>query len=428
MGAPGRAVLETASEAAPQTGEQAEAGQLRLASGSIFLPGFAGRENLTHLMGIQGVKFSSIAFAWVLSITLVGGQSIAGRGPMAEDVFTNVQILRGIPVDQFMGTMAFFSAATGMNCTDCHVEESGGSWAKYADDNTYKRTARRMMLMVTEINRTNFGGRQVVTCNTCHRGSTKPNVMPSIALLYGTPPPDEPGDFFVQAPGQPRAEQLLDKFIEAIGGAQRVGALTSFTAKGTHMAFDDAEPSPMEFYARAPNQRTAIIHTPAGDSIHVLDGTGAWIAAPEEERPVPLLTITGQDLDGIRLETELFFPARIKQALENWRVGPPAVVDDRELLLVQGTTGGGATATLAFDAETGLLTRLIRYSESPVGRLVMQVDYSDYREVAGVKIPHRWTTSWLGGRSKYELTSVQANTAIDPARFARPNPAPRPAR
>jgi len=109
---------------------------------------------------------------------------------MAEEVFKNVQVLKGMPVDQFMGTMGFFSAALGMNCTDCHVDESGGSWAKYADDNDLKRTARRMVQMVAGINKGNFAGRQVVTCNTCHRGSTKPNVMPSLNLLYGSPPPD----------------------------------------------------------------------------------------------------------------------------------------------------------------------------------------------------------------------------------------------
>ena len=113
---------------------------------------------------------------------------------MAEEVFKNIQVLKGIPVDEFMGTMGFFSAALGMNCTDCHVDESGGNWAKYSDDNDLKRTARRMVQMVAGINKGNFAGRQVVTCNTCHRGSRRPNVMPSLALLYRAPPPDEPGD------------------------------------------------------------------------------------------------------------------------------------------------------------------------------------------------------------------------------------------
>jgi hypothetical protein len=137
-----------------------------------------------------------------------------------------------------MGTMGFFSASLGLNCTDCHVDESGGNWAKYADDNSLKQTTRRMIRMVTAINQTSFGGRQLVTCNTCHRGTRQPNVMPSLALLYGAPPPDEPGDPFQQAPGQPTADQVLDKFVAAVGGAQRLSALSGIVARGS---FNEAQ-------------------------------------------------------------------------------------------------------------------------------------------------------------------------------------------
>jgi hypothetical protein len=363
---------------------------------------------------------------WLLSAVLTSGQGgPEPRPPMAEDVFKNVEILKGIPVDQFMATMGFFSAATGLNCTDCHVDESAGSWAKYADDNDLKRTTRRMMRMVSSINTASFAGRQVVTCNTCHRGTRQPNVMPSLALLYGTPPPDEPGDPITQAPGQPPPDKVLDKYLEAVGGTQRLAAFTSFAAKGTYQGFDDFEKSAMDIVARAPNQRTTIIHTRSGDSTTTLDGRAGWIAAPETEKPVPLFALTGQELDGVKLEAEVFFPARIKQTLTNWRVGAPMTINDREVQVVQGTTAGGATATMCFDSESGLLVRLVRFSESPVGRLVTQVDYSDYRDVAGVKLPFHWTVSWLNGRSIYELSDVQPNVAIDAARFARPAPAKR---
>jgi photosynthetic reaction center cytochrome c subunit len=366
------------------------------------------------------------AVVWLLIAIRVGGQTTQGaRPPMAEEVFKNVQVLKGIPVDEFMGTMGFFSAALGMNCTDCHVDESGGNWAKYSDDNDLKRTARRMVQMVAGINKGNFGGRQVVTCNTCHRGSRRPNVMPSLALLYGAPPPDEPGDPIEQAAGQPAAEQILDRYIQAIGGPDRLAKLTSVVAKGFYKAFDDADKSQMDLYARAPGQRTTIVHTLNGDSTTVVSTGGAWIAAPEAEKPVPLLAITGQELDGVRLEASLLFPGRIKEALSKWRVGPAALVDDRETLVVQGTTASGGTATLCFDAKTALLVRLVRYDESPVGRLVTRVDYDDYRDVAGVKIPFKWTVSWLSGRSVFELSNVQPNAAIDAAKFARPAPARR---
>jgi photosynthetic reaction center cytochrome c subunit len=370
-------------------------------------------------------QLGAATIVWLLGAVWTSGQAgpkpvVAPSAPMAEDVFKNVQVLKGIPVDQFMGTMGFFSASLGLNCTDCHVDESGGNWAKYADDNALKQTTRRMIRMVTAINQASFGGRQLVTCNTCHRGTRLPNVMPSLALLYGAPPPDEPGDPFQQAPGQPTADQVLDKFVLAVGGAQRLSALSSIVAKGSYKGYDDADKSVVEIFARSSGERSTVVHTLSGDSTTTYDGRGGWIAAPETEKPVPLLAITGQDLDGLKLEAGLWFPAKIKQALGKWRVGARMIINDREVQPVQGTTAGGGTATLCFDAESGLLVRLVRFSESPVGRLVSQTDYSDYRDVSGIKIPFRWTVSWLDGRSVFELTEVRPNVPIDAARFATP--------
>jgi hypothetical protein len=340
---------------------------------------------------------------------------------MAEDVFKNIQVLRGIPVDEFMGTMGFFSAALGLNCTDCHVDESGGNWARYADDNDLKRTARRMTLMVQNINRANFGGRQVVTCNTCHRGSRQPNVMPSLNLLYSEPPPDEPGDPFEQAPGQPAPDAILDRYLEAAGGASRAANLKSIAAKGTYRGFDDPDASPMDLYATVDRQRAIVAHVPSGDTTWTVGPAAGWLAGPASDRPVPVMAITGQELEGLQVEVLAFFPAAIKSALRNWRVGVPALLEnDDEVTVLQGETPGGAVVTLCFDARTGLLRRLVRYAQSPVGRLVTRVDYAAYRDVAGVKVPASWTVSWLSGRSVFALTDIQANAAVDAARFARP--------
>jgi hypothetical protein len=319
-----------------------------------------------------------------------------------------------------MGTMGFFSASTGLNCTDCHVDRSGGDWAGYADDNPLKQTTRRMMLMVDSINRANFGGRQVVTCNTCHRGTSPPNVMPSLTQLYAELPAVEPGDPFTQAPRQPPADHVLDKYLSAVGGVQRLAALKSFAAKGTYRGFDEAEKNPLEVVANAMGQRTTIVRSPSGTTTTALDGRAAWIAAPLVDRPVPLLALTGQELEGARLEARIFFPLEIKQSLSNWRVGFPTSIGDRDVVPVQGDMPAGGVATLMFDAESGLLRRLVRFGPSPVGRLVTRVDYDDYREVAGVKIPFHWTVAWLSGRSVYELTDVQPNVAIDASRFSRP--------
>ncbi len=370
----------------------------------------------------RAVTATATAGIWVLAVVMVSGQAAPADKPlMAEDVFKNVQVLKGITVNEFMGTMGIFSAALGMSCEDCHKADDR-DWANFAIDNPRKRMARAMVTMMGNINKTNFGGRQMITCFTCHRGSDRPRTTPNVALLYGTPPPENPNDIIAQDKNSPMAEQVLDKFVQAIGGAQRVAALTSFTAKGVSVGYGpEGEQRPVEIYAKAPNQRTTIIHTADGDSVSTFDGRNAWHAAPH--RPVDVLQLSGADVDGYKLDAELTFPTRIKESLTKWRVGMPAYMNDREVQVVQGTGANGLNATLYFDSESGLLVRQIRYVESPVGRQPTQFDYSDYREVNGVKIPFKWTMTWLDGRDNFELSEVRGNVPVDAAKFAKP-PAP----
>jgi photosynthetic reaction center cytochrome c subunit len=356
------------------------------------------------------------ALVCLLSIAPASGQ-------MAEDVFKNVQVLRGIPVNQFMETMGFFSASLSLNCTDCHVAQSLGSWAKYAEDIPLKRTARRMIVMVNAINKANFGGQRMVTCYSCHRGAQRPKVIPSLAEQYSAPPPDDPNEVEILAqPSEgPGVDQILDQYIRAVGGTERLANLTSFVAKGTYRGYDsDLAKVPVDIYAKAPGQRTTIVHTLIGDSTTTYDGHTGWLAA--NDKPLPVLALPpGEDSDGLKLDAELSFPGQIKQTLSQWRAGfPAATIDDRPVLVVQGTTPGRSRVKLFFDKESGLLVRQVRYTDTPVGIVPMQIDYADYRDVSGIKMPWRLTLTWTDGRSTIELSEVQPNAPIDASKFAKP--------
>jgi photosynthetic reaction center cytochrome c subunit len=354
-------------------------------------------------------------------VALANAQTASPQRPLlAEEAFKNVQVLKGISADEFMGTMGVFTAALGMSCEDCH-DSDDSNWANYARDTSPKKlTARRMVLMMAAINKANFGGRQMITCYTCHRGVPRPKITPNIDTLYGAPPPDEPDDVFAQAPRAPTPDQVLDRYLQALGGAQALGTLTSFVGRGVSTGYGPEGERPIEVFAKSPGQRTTVLHTGNGDSTTTFDGTTGWIAAPL--RPLPVLTLTRHDLEGVKLDAEMSFPSRIKQVLTGWRVGYPMTIDDRPVQQVQGTTSGGALATLYFDNETGLLVRVLRYADSPVGRFPTKIDIGDYREVSGVKLPFRWTVTWLGGQEAVQLSDVQVNVPIDAARFARPAP------
>src|SRR6059036_48189 len=96
-----------------------------------------------------------ISGAMAIAVVCLLGTATASA-QMAEDVFKNVQVLKGIPVDQFMDTMGFFSAALGLNCTGCHVAESLQDLSKFAEDVPRKRMARNMIRMVDGMNKANF--------------------------------------------------------------------------------------------------------------------------------------------------------------------------------------------------------------------------------------------------------------------------------
>ena len=337
----------------------------------------------------------------------------------AEQVFKNIQSLKGIPADEFMSTMGFFSASTGENCTFCHIEESGGDWARYADDNDHKKTARRMIAMVSTINKNYFNGRRMLTCYSCHRGAATPETSPDITLLYGSPRFPEPNTFVTPPANQVPAEQILDKYIQAMGGAQKLAAVTSFSAKGIYQGYA-APKYPMELFAKSPAQRALNVHGD-GDTTTVFDGKEAWISGQPADMPVTPLDLTGGALEGAKLDAVLSFPARIKQSLTQWKPATPAIIDDKDMRLVQATSDGRYPINLYFDSATGLLTRVVRYADSPVGLSPTQIDYSDYRDVAGgIKMPFKWTVSWLDGRSTITFSEVTPNAAIDAGKFARP--------
>src|SRR5439155_822529 len=192
-----------------------------------------------------------------------------------------------------------------------------------------------MVTIVATINKDHFGGRQLVTCWTCHRNRDKPLVTPTMDTVYGMPPLDS-DDVIVTVPGLPAPESILDRYIQSSGGAQRLAGLTSFVAKGTSVGFGGfGGGGNVEIVAKAPDKRATII---------------------------------------------------------------------------------------LFKEETGLLIRELRYGNSPLGRVPTQIDYADYRDVNGIKLPFRITYAWLDGRDSIVLNEIQTNVAIDEAKFGRPAP------
>jgi hypothetical protein len=355
----------------------------------------------------------------ILGFVSISGQTQEPPQPMAENVFRNIQVLNGIPADEFMETMGMFAASLVYDCIGCHVEDILVRREAFAEPTPRIQRARQMVVMVNALNKQYFAGQPRVTCFTCHRGSGFPEDVPDLRIQYGDWPTENPNAMTQFFQPKASAEPVFAKYINAIGGIERVSKLTSYTATGTYLGFNTGGTTvPIEIFAKAPDQRSTVVRVFDGDAIRTTDGRNAWAA--EGWRQLPLMTFTGSNLVSARVEAMLAFPQVLQKAFSQWKVATVSL-GDSEVQLLQGSNPGQLPVNLYFDDE-GLLVRSVRWSSTPVGTVPTQTDYSDYREVAGVRMPFTMVVTWTNGQNTIELKDVRPNAAIDAARFARPAP------
>jgi hypothetical protein len=370
----------------------------------------------------MGVALTCLLSVGSLKALPAEASAQAGQEPApitTDKLFRNIQILKGMPIDTFFDAMGMFAASMGDDCTYCHSKESVFRHEAFGDATPRIQKARQMIVMMQALNKQYFGGQPRVTCFTCHRGSYSPVNAPRLSLQYGVPD-DDPN--VMDFPTNPRgnADEIFNKYLAAIGGAAALSKITSLTAKGTYSGFDTGHTEvPVDIFARAPNQRTWIIHMFNGDSYRVFDGQRGWFAGPDS--PAPIVTLASGNLDRARIEAGLAFPGGIKSLYKQWRVGRTSI-DDKDVSIVQGTNPGLLPVNFYFDNSTGLLIRMVRWNETPVGPVPTEINYGDYRDVAGVKMPFTWTASQTYMQMTIKLSGIQPNAPVEPSRFVQPPP------
>ena len=344
-----------------------------------------------------------------LVLVIAAASSVLAQTPevkTAEQVYKNITALKGTPADQLMPAMQFISASLGVGCDACHVQ---GKFE--ADDKGAKKTAREMIAMQNAINKDAFHGRLQVTCNTCHRGSLRPVAVPPVLEADAPAPPAAP--MTPPAPG-PTADQIIERYVTAVGGAEAIQKITSRIMKGNILV--NGSSTPIEVLTKAPNKRISIAHDPNSESFTAFDGTAGWFGNTGR----PAREMSAAESASASIDAEFALPLRLKEIFPQLRRGRPETVNGAECEVLNGTAPGKPAVRLYFDKNTGLLTRMMRFSDTPVGRMPVQIDYSDYKTLADVKIPLRWTLSRPSGRFTIQIDDVKINAPIDDARFARP--------
>jgi hypothetical protein len=341
-----------------------------------------------------------------------------------EQVQKNIKVLNGLPQSQLIPVMNFFSASLGVRCNFCHVNNNG-VWAYDSDEKPEKGRAREMIAMVLNTNKTTFKGGMEVSCYTCHRGTRNPVGLPPLPLPLPSPKPSAGGPGAAPGaqasptprPAMPSADELINKYVAAIGGQAAIDKLKTRVMKG-NINTSSGLTLTYEIVQAAPDRAYENFAAQHGAMERAVNLNMGW-----EKNPQGVHDITGPQLADLRLSLQLFRNLKLKEQYTSVRLGGKDKIGERDVYVIMGTTPDKKRERLFFDAETGLLLRRISYTETMISIIPEQTDFEDYREVDGVKLPFTVRLSAVDAGnpvSTRTFTEIKLNVPVDDSKFNKP--------
>ena len=357
----------------------------------------------------------------------------ASQEKTVEQTRKNIQVLKGLPESELFPLMNFVASSLGVTCGFCHVQQGKDpktgftNWIWDSDDKPEKQTARRMMQMVLSVNATNkidFRSNRV-TCYTCHRGQTEPIGIPPLPLAVSG---HEPGPNATASPGEPQRRptvaETLNKYVEAVGGKAAIAKMQTIVLKGSREASQNRN-WPIEVTVKGTDKYLVTATTPQGVIQQSLNGDAGWIKNNQGARAMS----PGEVESARRSWSEIFGIIKVAGPSPGMTVGRGQKIGDRETYVIDERSAA-STTRFYFDKETGLLLRKYVLTNTVLLPIPEQIDYEDYRDVDGVKVPFTVRISAIDtfNSSTRRFTEIKFNLPVDDSRFNMPPASAAPAK
>jgi hypothetical protein len=343
----------------------------------------------------------------------------------ASQAYKNVHVLRDVAAPDWIPTMQFISGSLGVSCEFCHTIGKFES-----DSKDTKRTARAMISMTAAINRDHFGGEPTVTCNTCHQGLIRPNAVPAVwnksdselsaykqalqavldrenaATAVATPASPATASY-------PDASTVLARYRQAVG-ADQVISWNSLRVAGVASAQAAKGAFKFAVYFVLPDKMLIGDSVPEGPQPRlIVNGDRAWAVTAQGRKMLP-----ADQTERVVSQARLFAPVKIAE-LPSMRTTGLVKAGDRSLYVIEWRVPKVVTRAY-FDSVSGLLSKTREETDTPLGTMVIETLFEDYRTVDGAKLPFRITGLFMEDRIQYTITDARKNAFIDPALFIPP--------
>jgi photosynthetic reaction center cytochrome c subunit len=328
----------------------------------------------------------------------------------------NIKVLNAFPESQLIPMMNLMAASLGVQCNYCHVFKDR-QLVPELDEKPEKNTAREMITMTLNLNKTVKPLNGEVSCFTCHKGRTSPLSVVVLPLPTSAPRPS-PGNAGGGAqPAAPQitADQVLNKYIAAIGGQAAIDNLKTRIMKGTFTTADGRSQN-IEIDQAAPDRVRVVFTSQQGTMERGFNGSAGW-----EKNPRGVSDLPSQQLEQLQSAFALFRDLKLKDQFTRMNARKDKL-NGKDVNVILAANRNGKRERLYFDAETGLLLRRVTTTQTPLGIVPEQLDYEDYRDVDGLKIPFTIKGAGVDAFSNATRTfaEIKINAPIDDASFNKP--------
>src|SRR2546423_2285793 len=344
-----------------------------------------------------------------------------------EQTRKNIQVLKGLPSSQLFPLMNFVAVSLGVRCDFCHVKQGKDSktgfdnWIWESDDKPEKKTARQMMQMVISLNHSQGFGLDPgeISCYTCHRGSTRPQSLPTFPLVasgHEPAPGATPAPAPAPRPSPPTVQQVYETYVAAVGGQQAASKFQTMVVKGTREA-SQGRLWTFEATSKGPDKFLMVVEVPKFGTVRqAFSGATGWFDSPQAHP-----ALTPPEGTELRHAAELFDVIKFKPTATMRAIGRRRV-GDRDAVVVVDRPSEGVSRRYFFDAQTGLLFRITTLTETGLDPIPEPIDFDDYRDVEGVKIPFVVRLSTIDTFYSYtrKITEVTHGVAVEDKQFEMP--------
>ncbi len=321
--------------------------------------------------------------------------------------FKSIKVLNEMPADQLGKVMNMMSASLGVNCAFCHASNVS-DFEKEGFE--HKDTTRRMIEMTFELNEKYFDGRPEINCNTCHQGFPVPRS--AIALTPNTRP-SRPA----QPENKPLVEEILAKYEKALGGRANLAKITSRQIKARRIEPDGKTFEAEEILQKGGKMAVTTVYPSKqyGDYVvrEIFDGERVLKLGNGAE-----IELKADETEQIRREAQIFANPNLKAVYNELIFDSLQKINGKDAFILVGRTAENNEEKLFFDVTSGFLIRRTASTPTVLGEFIYQVDYADYKNFGGVKLPSLIKFAVPNIRWTRKVLDVKNNVTIDDAMFA----------